>query len=172
MAYAIQSSKYSDYYRIPDSTLGLEIAKWRAPVKRVWGKRPLIDLLIELGMEWNLSFRTDSPPPVLVGDVSPEGGASKNRDPVKDHSSHKTGVDVDIYVFRLDGKSDRTSILDKKQYDQKGTLKMIELVFALAQRSNVTIDKFFFNDAAAKTISPIIQHWPNHEDHFHMRIKI
>jgi murein endopeptidase len=172
MTFPIQSSNFPEYFKYPDTALGLETAPWRAANMRRWGKLKLIDFLIGLGEQWNLSSRTDAPPNILVGDISPEGGASAKRDPVTDHSSHKIGIDVDVFVFRQDGKAEKTDWGKKRVYDQSATFALIKLAISQASQKNLIISDFFFNDPDSWALAPIIRPWPNHDDHFHIRLAI
>jgi murein endopeptidase len=177
MTQAIQSTKYPDYYKMSELSLGFQYAPWRMSITkhpRIWGKLHMIEFLTDLGFLWDLShnpYRKLVQSPILLGDISPDGGAHPSRDPVDDHSSHKKGVDVDIYILCKDGKAKRIGYKNKEQYDFERTLKLAELIFQAAKRKNVVIDKAWYNDEdVQKNFNGRLQTLGGHDDHFHIRL--
>lgn len=169
----VQSSTYPDYYKIPELALGLQYAPWRNGVKRFWGKRIMIDFLLKLGWWWDFShnpYEDLVQSPILIGDISPEGGAHPKRDPVNDHSSHKNGFDVDIFVLRKDGKP-KSSAYIYQSYDLERTTRLAKQIVQIAGKYKFTLAKFFYNDKKVRAVVPEISYWTNHEDHFHIRLK-
>lgn len=177
MTQPIQSTKYPDYYKIPEFSLGLQHAPWRingTNFPRIWGKLYMIEFLIDLGFLWDLShnpYKQLVESPILLGDISPDGGAHPNRDPVKDHKSHKKGVDVDIFILCKDGKAKNINYTNKREYDFERTLKLAELIFQAAKRKNVVIDKAWYDDVdVQKNFKGRLNILGGHADHFHIRL--
>lgn len=171
-----ESANAAGYFSMPDLH-GIEIAPWRRSVKRIWGKRHMIEFLVKLANAWSETMyeqmeEHDNFAPIILGDISPEGGTNR-WDKVKDHSSHKMGVDVDLYVFRTDGKLQKTHCREPKTYDLVRTTELARLVFKVALVGSV--DKFYYQDQ--KVINALngvglITPWQNHLDHFHIRLKL
>ena len=114
MLQAIQSTKYPNYYKIPDLASGVAHAPFHR-TSRLWGRKSMIDFLINLGWWWDFSWNPYDKfvqSTIYIGDISPDGGASNEpgRDPVEPHhKTHKNGHDVDIFFIRKDGKPEKTS---------------------------------------------------------------
>lgn len=94
---------------------------------------------------------------------------------VRGHSSHKRGVDVDIYAVRKDGQP-RHVHADTKDYDLARTTVLANCI-VIAGRGK--IERIFFDDARVtsrfKPLPPgIKQFGPDqigmHKDHFHVRL--
>ena len=91
-----------------------------------------------------------------VGNISQAGGGSYSK-----HSSHKNGLQMDIRALRADGLHLPVTRFDRR-YDQKATKRLIEIFY-----SHPAVKNILFND---KDI-PRVQHWLNHDDHFHVDIR-
>ena len=194
MALPIASQVHPDFFKMPPM-FGIQIAPWRASNQRVWGKRHMIEYLIRLATDWgaadNMYDQIDEHGNfalILLGDIAPDGGHKNKADPMNDHKSHRSGVDVDIYVIRKDGKADRTNISDKTAYDFKRTLALAKAIYAAGNPD--LVDKVFFDDQdviaelkkmgirttgrdtgrPATATSPALPPTP-HQDHFHVRLK-
>ena len=97
-------------------------------------------------------------PPLLIGDLSAtEGG------PLDQHVSHQNGLDVDIYYPRLDGKP-----LQPTSTDQ------IDLALAqdLVDRFVAAGAQFIFVGYSTPLSGPsgVVQPYPHHENHLHVRL--
>jgi hypothetical protein len=155
------------WYQLPHSSgdlLGLQIAPWRLGNERVWGKRHTIEFLIRLAKEWLYALRTDFAP-ILLGDIAPEGGERNPWDKVTDHKSHRSGVDMDIYILRKDGMPLSAAIpasslirdpikraeAEKKEgevpYDRPRTTTLLRTVYKVAGPGGIV--QVFFDDQAA-----------------------
>lgn len=77
------------------------------------------------------------------------------------HSSHKNGRDVDIRLFRKDGKQAPVSRFEA-QYDQTATAKLIGMFF-----ESGIIEVVYLNDPMIPRVKPRA----HHDDHFHVTIK-
>ena len=99
-----------------------------------------------------------SAPPLLIGDLSaPEGGHLDH------HSSHQNGLDVDIYYPRKDGKPIEPT--SPGQVDVKLAQDLVDrFVRAGAQ--------FVFVGYSTGVTGPsgVVQPYPHHENHLHVRL--
>jgi murein endopeptidase len=174
MLQPIQSTKSQNYYKIPQSALGVAPAPWRVGAGRIWGRKSTIEFLINLGWWWDFSWNPYDKfvqSTIYLGDISPEGGAGSS-DPVKDHSTHKSGHDVDIFFVRNDGKPERTSCLqtDTATYDLEQTIKLGKLIVHIAERLGLIIGFYYCSDANVRKEVPRATDFTNHHDHFHVNI--
>lgn len=92
-----------------------------------------------------------------IGNISLATGAK-----YEPHTGHKTGRDMDIRLFRKDGKEAPVTRFDRQQYDRQATAKLIELFF----ESNL-IEVIYFNDLTIPRVKPLARH----DDHFHVTVK-
>ena len=162
----LYSTKYPAYCKLPDLP-GIHIAPHRVGNGRVWGKPILINFLEKLSAEWSARHWDH---PFYVGDLSPEGGSGK----LQDHASHQGGLDVDIYVVTQNGLPPPGYgwiAWNSKDYDQALTKELAQIIMSLTHGPCIFLDKFFFNDREVLTSVPGITRWPNHDDHFHIRLK-
>jgi murein endopeptidase len=173
----IESTKYKNYYKLPPNTLGIQQGPWHKS-SRIWGRKPTIEFLINLGWWWDFSWNPYDKYPqstICIGDISPEGGASTapGRDPVEPHhSTHKNGHDVDIFFVRNDGMAKPTSCLikDKATYDLEQTIRLGKMMVKFADRLGLRIGFFYGNDGKFQGEIRGITTFRNHEDHFHINL--
>jgi murein endopeptidase len=193
MSIPIQSKSFPEFFRMP-AKFGIQIASWRLAAHRDWGKKHTIDYLLRLTDRWVfdtlLATRVGAPryAPILLGDIAPEGGA-KSADPVSDHKSHKSGVDLDLFIFRKDLAPATTDIGRRNEYDFDLTLKLALAVYRVGNPTE--IERVFFDDRDVirelhgkgfKTIGPdpgridpvtkeMIAPPTPHRDHLHVRLR-
>lgn len=91
-----------------------------------------------------------------VGDISLKNGGD-----IAGHASHERGVDVDMRPIRKDGAASGTTI-SQSSYSRDRTKVALSLL-----RAELSVTKIFFNDSR---VGNGVQHWPNHDNHFHLRI--
>lgn len=91
-----------------------------------------------------------------VGDISLAAGV-----PHKDHSSHLSGLEVDVRPVRKDGLREPVTWRNK-QYDRKATATLIELF-----RLYAPVVLVLFNDTGIPFVSTAI----HHDDHFHVKLR-
>lgn len=91
-----------------------------------------------------------------IGNISLAGGAA-----FEPHSGHKTGRDVDIRLFRKDGKEQPVTRF-QDEYDRDATAKLIGVFF-----ESPIIEVIYFNDPSVPRVRPLARH----DDHFHVTIK-
>jgi len=105
------------------------------------------------------AFRAANPgaPRVVVGDISFRGGG-----PMEQHVSHQNGLDADVYYPRL----------DRKLHAPRAT-GQIDLALSqdLVDRFVAAGARFVFVGYATGLRGPskIVEPYPNHEDHMHVR---
>lgn len=137
-------------YQLPDS-------KYYSPYgSNHTGTKCLVQMIAATSKAWKEKYPNDV---VRVGDMNAPG-----------HLSHKTGVDVDIYT-------DQAANMTIPSYSKERSIEYGRLWF-----STGNIDYIFFNDASVRSgvqdyakankLPGVIQAWPNHEDHFHVRLKV
>jgi penicillin-insensitive murein endopeptidase len=90
-----------------------------------------------------------------VGNISLPGGVK-----YKGHKGHRSGLDVDLRLFRKDRQEARVTRLDE-QYDREATAKLIKIIFEF----NI-IQVVYFNDLQIPGVRPLARH----DDHFHLTI--
>lgn len=127
-------------------------AYYRAEAR--WGKPRMVYGLERCGMHWATNRR----PRMGVGDISLKGGGK-----ISGHASHQKGVDADLRAMRDDGQEGR-AVVGEAHYNSDMTKELLQLI-----RKVLPVTNLFFNDP--KTIrAGLSTHWPNHYNHFHVRI--
>lgn len=98
-----------------------------------------------------------SAPRVVVGDVSLRGGG-----PMELHVSHQNGLDVDVYYPRVDGALSAPTSVD--QVDRRLAQALLDAFLA------VGVEKVFVGyRTGLRGPGGVVQPYPNHEDHLHVR---
>ena len=92
-----------------------------------------------------------------VGNISLANGT-----PYPKHNTHKTGLEADIRLLRIDGHPLPVTRF-MAEYDRAATAKLIALFFGLAQ-----VELIYFNDAWV----PRVRKASNHDDHFHVKLRV
>jgi uncharacterized protein YraI len=102
-------------------------------------------------------FKTANPnaPRIGVGDISLQNGGD-----ISGHASHEKGVDGDFRPLRNDRKEGRVTI-HQSAYSRSLTQKVFDLF-----KAELRIRYIFFNDTKTRHSTK----WPNHDNHFHVRI--
>lgn len=124
---------------------------------RLHGTDKLIRMIVNIAKAHRVAH--PGAPPLLVGDISAtEGG------PLDQHVSHQNGLDVDIYYPRKDGKP--TEPTSPSQID-------VALAQDLVDRFVKAGAQFVFVGYNSGLGGPggIVQPYPNHENHMHVRIR-
>lgn len=120
---------------------------------RRWGTPRLIYAMERIG----LTLEREGRQRMGVGDVSLVNGGD-----IDGHVSHENGVDVDVRLARRGAEGPGT--IQDAAYDREGTRRMLVL-FRREQR----VQYIFFNDPAA-IAAGLSTAWPNHANHFHVRV--
>ncbi len=164
---------------------------------RGYGNPTLIELLTALGAAYHESWQRNAPAAtpferIQLGDVTQKGGGFLSK-----HASHQTGLDVDVVYMRNDfreSKADRGFDASFDEFFVKGKLvtKNLDAVrtwwlWRFVQRSGkvdrIFVDpkiKAFFchhstalepeDQAERFEILRMLRPYPEHADHFHMRL--
>ena len=128
------------------------------PPDRRWGT----DHLVRTVLHVLRGHRHANPgaPRVGIGDLSPRRGG-RFADGV--HLSHQNGLDADIYYPRRDRSLRAPTGLD--QVDRTLAQDLVDRFVAAGA------EYIFVDNRLGLTGPPaIVQHWPNHEDHIHVRL--
>ncbi len=125
-----------------------------ASASNLTGSKCLVQLVAATSKAWKQQHPGDT---VFIGDLNAPG-----------HDSHSTGEDVDIYTSTAGN-------MDLGSYTRSGGVEYGKLWF-----STKNIEYIFFNDtsvhapvngyAGQEGLSGVMMSWPNHEDHFHVRV--
>ena len=97
-----------------------------------------------------------SAPRLGVGDISLMNGGD-----ISGHASHERGVDADFRPIRNDRREGPVTRF-QSAYSRTLTQRIVALI-----RSEMRVHLIFFNDARVSGV----QNWPNHDNHFHVRIR-
>jgi uncharacterized protein YraI len=119
-----------------------------------WG-RPALVYGIERAAR-RFKAANPSAPRLGVGDISLQNGGD-----ISGHASHERGVDADFRPIRNDRREGRTTRF-QSTYSRTYTDRVIQLI-----RSETRVHLIFFNDLNIRGV----QRWPNHDNHFHVRIR-
>lgn len=124
---------------------------------RMYGSDKLVRTIVRVARAHRAANPTA--PPLLVGDLSRKGGGQLDQ-----HVSHQNGLDVDIYYPRLDGKP--TEPTSTSQID-------LALAQDLVDRFVAAGAQFVFvgYTTPLKGPSGLVQAYPNHENHMHVRLR-
>ena len=124
------------------------------PAPQQYGLPETIHALQAIGSVWQKGYPQG--PRIGIGDISLRGGG-----PMRDHKSHQKGVDVDVRLFRTDGREEPTRY-QLPEYSRAMTQELINLIRA---NGILGVRYIFFNDPGATGVQP----WPNHDNHLHVR---
>lgn len=124
------------------------------PAPQQYGLPETIMALQAIGSAWQKGYPQG--PRIGIGDISLRGGG-----PMRGHKSHQKGVDVDIRLFRTDGREEPTRY-QLPEYSRAMTQELINLIRA---NGILGVRYIFFNDPRATGVKP----WPNHDNHLHVR---
>lgn len=91
-----------------------------------------------------------------IGDISLADGVK-----TPDHSTHRSGLEVDVRPLRKDGLEAPVSWWDR-YYDRGGTARLIELF-----RSFASVEVIWFNGPDI----PFVKRARRHDDHFHVKLR-
>ncbi|RDH44055.1 penicillin-insensitive murein endopeptidase [Zooshikella ganghwensis] len=146
--------------------------------KRAWGKPRLVYGLQRVAAAWKKEKPTWGE--IGIGDISFQKGGF-----IRGHASHRKGIDVDIRLIRKDGLRQGSTIY-KNSYSYKRSREFLNSYLQKYFKVNLV----FFNDKNMFSMLPryagkrraecrqkpgksglsYVMCWPNHHDHFHLRI--
>ena len=136
---------------LPQSGAGFYSYK---PAPQQYGLPETIHALQAIGSAWQKGYPQG--PRIGIGDISLRGGG-----PMRDHKSHQKGVDVDVRLFRTDGREEPT----RYQFPEYSRAMTQELINLIRANGILAVRYIFFNDPRATGVKP----WPNHDNHLHVR---
>ncbi len=142
------------YYQMPEpATPGLYTFNGGTPPSQRCGSKELVSVIYTVAEAWKQKYPES---PIMVGDLNASG-----------HASHKKGVDVDIYTSDRSaadtgGDAERSKVLGR-MFADTGVIKMIFY-------NDVSVQSDFNSYVASKGLPGIMKSWPNHNNHFHVRI--
>ncbi len=146
---------------------GRHFVTWDPVRKRTpnrWWRRYGTDVLVRILMRVTREYEAAHPraPRVLIGDLSrPHGGDFGRRFGPLGHVSHQNGLDVDVYFPRRDRRERAPRSIS--QVDRKLAQDLVDrFVRAGAVR--------IFVGARLRLHGRVVQAWPNHDNHLHVRI--
>lgn len=119
-----------------------------------WGRSALVYGIERAARRFKAA--NPSAPRLGVGDISLQNGGD-----ISGHASHERGVDADFRPIRNDRREGRTTRF-QSTYSRTYTDRIIQLI-----RSETRVHLIFFNDLNIRGV----QRWPNHDNHFHVRIR-
>lgn len=125
-----------------------------APASRRWGTPTMVYGLERIGARWQRE--QPGAPPMGVGDISLRNGGD-----ITGHVSHEKGVDVDVRPMAK-GATFVSVTRFSSSYSRTRTAALIRM-FKAELPTTLTL----FND----TQIPGTTRWPNHDNHFHVRIR-
>lgn len=176
------SKRAGDYYEMPEFS----------PFKKVrtgmeWGKRWLIDFLMQLGREWDEGFyeqieQYGNYSQIPLGDISHKGGSPPRsvKPKVGGHSSHRCGRDVDIYVISKDGVPRKHMAYGWKGFDLGRTQELGRLILKVGGHElekvligGADLGSYLREQERALGLSGVIDEDSSgmHHNHFHIRMK-
>lgn len=111
----------------------------------------LMSAILRVEREWQAIGRRK----FGIGNISLADGA-----PFAGHSTHRSGLEVDIRPLRIDGAQVPVTWM-QSAYDRAATAKLIELF-----RTFAPVILVYFNDTSLSAVVPLAQH----DNHFHVKL--
>lgn len=152
---------------------------------RGYGNVRLVEMLTSFGLAYAETFASPYER-MHVGDLSQKGGGRITR-----HASHQNGLDVDLGYFRRDYREsasfDEVFVKDGRvteNFDGERNWWALKWLFTTARIDRIFVDReiksYFCKKAEAferddvitrSEILRLLRPWPNHADHFHVRLE-
>jgi murein endopeptidase len=130
---------------------------------RRWGTDRLVRMLLEVAREYRRAH--PRAPRLAIGDLSrPRGGDFGRRFGPIGHASHQNGLDVDVYYPRTDRRE--VAPTSPRQIDRALAQDLVNR-FVRAGAQYVFVGK----GARLRGPRKLVDLWPNHDDHMHVRIR-
>jgi murein endopeptidase len=147
---------------------GAHFTTWDPVRKRTpnrWWRRYATDDVVRVLLRVTRRFAAAHPdaPRILVGDLSrPRGGDFGRRFGPLGHVSHQNGLDADVYLPRKDRRERAARRIG--QVDRKLAQDLVDRFVREGARR-------IFVGAGLRLRGPasVVQPWPNHDDHLHVR---
>ena len=145
-----------NYVQLPASGPGFK--SYASPDRR-WGMERMVAGIMRTGAHWARLPRSvgsqSRSAEIEIGDISQRGGGK-----ISGHVSHQRGVDADVRPSRNDGRGGPVTI-QQGAYSRQFTEEAIQLF-----RRYAPVSLVLFNDSRV----PGVRNWPNHANHYHLRI--
>jgi murein endopeptidase len=148
-----------------------------------FGSDELVAMLEWLGQKVGDKFSSPeySETHLLLGDLSaPRGGCISGRGGRRGHSSHTSGLDVDIGFLTVISKGGRAPAHFHRTFDANANWWLLKQMFqnpyacvqqVFLDRKHIDkLRKIAKNEPQWQTISKHLKHVKGHRDHFHIRI--
>jgi putative peptidoglycan binding protein/penicillin-insensitive murein endopeptidase len=121
-----------------------------------YGQASAIETVKRVAEKWHL---LQPAKPMSIGQISRKGGGY-----FPPHSSHQTGLDVDVRPLRRDGLNIGV-VIGHSQYDAALTKELIELWWKFAP-----VELVLFNDRNC-ILANLSRPYAGHSNHFHVRLR-
>jgi len=131
-----------------------------------WWRRHGTDRLVRVLLEVSERYGAahPRPPRLAIGDLSrPRGGDFGRRFGPVGHVSHQNGLDADVYLPRLDGRERAPRAPD--QIDRALAQHLVD-AFVRARAQRILVGP----DSGLTGPPDVVQPWPGHDDHLHVRL--
>jgi len=112
----------------------------------------MMTAILRVALEWQAIDKRR----IGIGDISLAGGPKP-----PDQDSHMSGLKVDCRPLRKDGL-EKLVYWWEPEYDKEGTAKLIELF-----RMFAPVVRVLFNGPDI----PFVKKWPDHDHHFHLKLR-
>jgi hypothetical protein len=143
-----QNRSRAGYVQMPASGVGFYAYSSSG---RRWGRPTLVYGIIRAGVKWQQARM----PRMGVGEISLMNGGD-----ISGHVSHERGVDVDMRLVRDSGEGPVNRF--QGAYNRTRTGNLIRLF-----KREIPTQLVLFNDLRVGGVL----YWPNHDDHFHLRMR-
>lgn len=150
-----------------------------------WGTQSMIEMIERTSIEMSQLYPTQER--LLVGAISKEKGGRIRR-----HNSHQNGLDVDLGYFRVNGQTspgNPNRFLEtmvrrgrlSKNFDLHRNWELVKTLFRYGKVQRIFMDRVIKRELckyskeigekeAYQEVLRSIQHYPNHRNHFHVRL--
>jgi murein endopeptidase len=130
---------------------------------RRWGTNRLITLILKVSAEYAAAH--PDRPRLVIGDLSREHGGNFGPQYGGDgHASHQNGLDADVWYPRKDGAE--VAPHSMASVDWQASQELVDRFLAAGARL-----VFVGPHTPLRTKPHQVEHWPNHDDHMHVRLR-
>lgn len=151
---SVEPKDSRDFFVLPQKPEGAAYYTYGTPVNGAgqYADPRLLSLLLLIEHRWQAVDKRK----IGIGNISLADG-----EPFPPHGSHRTGRDVDIRLFRKDGREVPVTRF-QPEYDRDATAKLIGMFF-----ESSIVQMILFNDITIPRVRPAARH----DDHFHLTIR-
>ncbi|MBI3564391.1 MAG: penicillin-insensitive murein endopeptidase, partial [Elusimicrobia bacterium] len=142
-----------------------------------WGTKDMVTILAAMGQKYDSYFKNLGGGKFRIGDISKRGGGY-----LSGHVSHQRGVDVDLrFVGGRGGFNVQANVmtlaalaLSVPNFHHIPGQQMVLVDQSLHPAIGAGLDRLVkegvITGDEASRMKGSLRHWPNHRDHFHLRI--